>query len=92
MKSKIEGIIRLLVALVPAVNIILVSFGKSPLPISEDELNVALSAFVEFIGIFWAWWKNNNMTFNAQAAQGILDQMKKDKNKVGGEGNPLEVE
>ena len=92
MRSRIEAIVRLLVALVPAVNIILVALGKSPLPFDQDEVNVALSAFVEFIGILWAWWKNNNMTQAFQISQKIGEQIKKDKDKIGGEGNPLEVE
>lgn len=92
MKGKVEALIRLIVALVPAINIILVYFNKSPLPFSEDEINVALSAVVSFIGILWSWWKNNNITFEAQTSQKLLDSMKSDKGKVGGEGNPLEVE
>lgn len=92
MKDRVEGIIRLIVALVPAINIVLVALGKSPLPIDQDELNIALSAAVEFFGILWAWWKNNNMTFAAQTSQKFLEDIKKDAGKVGGEGNPLEVQ
>lgn len=87
MKSRIKAIVALLVALVPAINIILVAFGKSPLPFSQDEVNIGLSAFVEFLGIVWAWWKNNNITIEAQTAQGILNKLKADKNKVGGESD-----
>ena len=87
MKSRIEAIIRLIVALVPAVNIVLVYFGKSPLPFSEDEINVALSAVVEFLGILWAWWKNNNITHEFQIAQKVGEKLKADKNKVGGESD-----
>ena len=85
MKERVKAIIRLLIALLPAVNMILVYFGKSPLPFSEDEINVAVSAVVEVLGILWAWWKNNNMTKHAQLAQDILNDFKADKNKVGGE-------
>ena len=91
-KSQIEGIVRLIVALVPVINIILVSFGKSPLPFTSDEVNAGLSAVVGVIGIFWAWWKNNNMTFEAQLAQKELDKLKDDRNHIGGEGDPLEVQ
>lgn len=92
MKSRVEAIVRLLVALLPAINIILVQFGMSPLPFDSDELNIFLSSVVEFLGLIWAWWKNNNITFEAQTAQEILKQLKEDKDKVGGEGNPLEVQ
>ena len=92
MKDRVEALIRLIVALVPAVNIILVYFNKSPLPFSEDEINVALSAAISFIGILWSWWKNNNITFEAQVSQKNLEKMKEDKSKIGGEGDPLEVQ
>lgn len=85
MKQRVEAIVRLIVAILPMINIILVYFGKSPLPFSEDEVNVALSAAVEFFGILWAWWKNNNMTKEAQVAQNILNDFKVNKDKVGGE-------
>lgn len=83
MKSRIIGLVRLIVALLPAVNMILVYFGKSPLPFTSDELNVALSGVVEFFAVLWAWWKNNNMTKAAQTSQDILKDLK--ENKVGGE-------
>ena len=85
MKQRVEAIVRLIVAILPMINIILVYFGKSPLPFSEDEVNVALSAAVEFLGILWAWWKNNNMTKEAQVAHNILNDFKVNKDKVGGE-------
>lgn len=87
MKSRIKAIAALLVALVPAINIILVMFGKSPLPFSQDEVNVGISAVIEVLGIFYAWYKNQNITNEAQTAQAILDKLKADKNKVGGESD-----
>ena len=85
MKERVKAIVRLLIAVLPAINMVLVYFGKSPLPFSEDEINIAASAVVEALGILWAWWKNNNMTEQAQLAQDILNEFKADKNKVGGE-------
>lgn len=85
MRSRVEAIVRLIVALVPAINIVLVYFGKSPLPFSQDEVNIGLSMVIQVLAIFWAWWKNNNVTKEAQVAQDILKQFKKDKNKIGGE-------
>lgn len=85
MRSRVEAIIRLIVALVPAINIVLVYFNKSPLPFTEEEINVAISAAVSFLGILWSWWKNNNITKEAQTAQDILDEFKEGRNKIGGE-------
>lgn len=85
MQERIKGIIRLLVALVPVVNLILIQYDLSPLPFTQEEVNAGLSAAVSVLGILWAWWKNNNITNAAQAVQPILDKFKADKNKVGGE-------
>ena len=92
MKQRVEAIARLIVALVPVINIILVYFNMSPLPFDSDEVNAGLSAIISVAGIFWAWWKNNNITFEAQLAQKKLEQYKRDRDKVGGEGNPMEVQ
>lgn len=85
MKERVKAIVRLLIALLPAINIVLVYFKMSPLPFDEDEVNMAASAVIEFLGILWAWWKNNNITLQAQLAQDILNDFKENKEKVGGE-------
>lgn len=93
MNERTKAIIRLLVALVPVLNIVLVQFGKSPLPFSQEEVNAGLSAVVAVVGILWAWWKNNNMTKAAQSLQETLVELKEvDKDEAGGEGDPLGVE
>ncbi len=93
MNERAKAIIRLLVALVPVLNIVLMQFGKSPLPFTQEEVNAGLSAVVAVIGICWAWWKNNNMTRAAQSMQPALDELKEiDKDEAGGEGDPLGVE
>ena len=76
MRSRVEAIVRLIVALVPAINIVLVYFGKSPLPFSQDEVNIGLSMVIQVLAVIWAWWKNNNMTPEAQQAQKLLDELK----------------
>lgn len=94
MSERIKAVIRLIVALVPVFNILLVQLGKSPLPFTEAEINAGLSAVVAVIGILYAWWKNNNITPEAQSLQPTLNELKR-LNKVsesGGEGDPLEVE
>ena len=91
MSEKTKAIIRLLVALVPVLNIVLTALGKSPLPFTQEEVNVGLSTIVSVAGILWAWWKNNNITIEARIAQNTLDQLKEDRGKIGGESDPLEV-
>ena len=93
MRERVKAIIRLIVALVPVFNIVLVQAGKSPLPFTQEEVNTGLSTVVAVLGIVWAWWKNNNMTKAAQSMQPGLNELKAiDKDEAGGEGDPLGVE
>ena len=93
MKQRTEAVARLLVALVPVANIVLIEFGKNPLPFTQDQVSVGISSVVSVLGIFWAWWKNNNMTRAAQSVQETLDELKEiDRDEAGGEGDPLGVE
>ena len=93
MSERVKAIIRLIVALVPVFNIVLVQAGKSPLPFTQDEVNAGLSTVVAVLGIIWAWWKNNNMTKAAQSMQPALNELKAvDKDEAGGEGDPPGVE
>lgn len=94
MGERVKAVIRLLVALVPVVNILLIQIGKSPLPFTADEINTGLSMVVAVGGIFYAWWKNNNITQEAQSLQPWLLELKKvnKQAKAGGEGDPLAIE
>lgn len=92
MGERTKAFVRLLVALVPAVNIILVALGKNPLPYTAEELSVGISAVISVLGTIWAWWKNNNVTIEAQTGQKVVDEMKAGRGRAGGEGDPLEVQ
>ena len=93
MSERVKAVIRLIVALVPVVNIVLVQFNLSPLPFTQDEVNAGLSAVAAAAGILYAWWKNNNITKAAISMQPALNELKAvDKNEAGGEGDPLGVE
>ena len=93
MSERVKAVIRLIVALVPVVNIVLVQFNLSPLPFTQDEVNAGLSAIAAVAGILYAWWKNNNITKAAISMQPALNELKAvDKNEAGGEGDPLGVE
>lgn len=93
MGERTKALIRLIVALVPVANIILVQIGKSPLPFTEDEINAGISGIIAVLGILYAWWKNNNMTQEAISLQPVLNELKAtNKDEAGGEGDPLEVE
>lgn len=71
-----QAIIRLLVATIVLLNQILVAYGWSPLPFSEEEIYEGLSALASAVVVVWVWWKNNNVTNEAQQAQKELDKLK----------------
>lgn len=71
-----QAIIRLLVATIVLLNQVLVAYGWNPIPYSEEEIYSGLSALASAITVLWIWWKNNNVTKEAQQAQEYLDKLK----------------
>lgn len=59
-------IIRTLFLVLALINQILVTFGKSPLPIDEEGLEIVISTIWVGVASIWAWWKNNNFTKQAR--------------------------
>lgn len=71
------AIVRLIAPFYGMLNLILVSYGLNPMPFTEEEITIAVSAVITFVGTLYVWWKNNNITKEAQEAQRILDEKKK---------------
>lgn len=67
---------RLSVLLILLVNQFLVTLGWNPLPFSEEQIYEAVSGVATFAAAVWAWWKNNNMTKEAQEADEHLKRLK----------------
>ena len=74
MTEKTKAFIRLGAMLVLIVNGFLSLSGKSP--ISNDDVYAYISEIVAVLSSAWAWWKNNNVTEEAQKAQKLLEKMK----------------
>lgn len=74
-----ETIIRTIILVITLVNSVLTMFGKNPIPFSEDEIYVGLSAAATVGATIWAWWKNNSFTKNAIAADEYLKGLKEEK-------------
>ncbi|GIO22419.1 phage holin [Oceanobacillus sp. J11TS1] len=74
-----QAIIRLGVLLILFVNQALVLFGWSPLPFSEDMLYEAGSYIATVGAAIYTWWKNNNITEEAQEVDRILKDAKQNK-------------
>ena len=74
-----QAIIRLVVLAILLLNQVLITFGWNPLPWSEDEIYEGVSAVATVIAALWAWWKNNSVTKEAQAADEYMRELKERK-------------
>ena len=56
--EKIAMLVRTIVLFVALVNQLLLVFGYSILPISEEALSELLSTLLTTISALWVWWKD----------------------------------
>lgn len=77
--EKTKAIIRLIVMAVLMVNMGLTVAGKNPIPLDENALTEWLTVAAAGISAVYSWWKNNNVTKQAQQAQTVLNELKTDK-------------
>lgn len=77
-KERSKAIVRLVVQIIVTVNMILTMAGKNPLPFDETIFTEWLTALLLGASTIWIWWKNNNVTKNAQYAQESLNALKTD--------------
>jgi SPP1 family holin len=71
-------IVRAILTLIFAFNMLASSFGWQLLPLTEDAVGEAVSGFIAVLTILvwlWGWWKNNSFTLNAQTADEILKEL-----------------
>lgn len=74
--ERVMAAVRLIVAIATVINIVAQPFGWQPLGIDQEQLYMVLSGIASTIATIWAWWKNNNVTKAAQAAQRVTDTIK----------------
>ena len=77
--QKVSAIVRLIVLLYAVLNSVLLMFGINPLPFTEEEVSAGITAVLAVVASILVWWKNNNVTKEAQEAQRILDNLKNKK-------------
>jgi len=68
-------IVRTVILIIALVNQFLVSFGKSPLPIADEQIETLISTAFTIIASVWAWWKDNDVTRKARERTEILKEM-----------------
>lgn len=55
-------IIRTIVLVLALVNQVLSVYGKSPIPISDETVELLVSTICTAVAALVAWWKNNSFT------------------------------
>ena len=63
------------------VNMGLTVAGKNPIPLDENALTEWLTVAAAGISAVYSWWKNNNVTKQAQQAQAVLNELKAGKSE-----------
>ena len=58
-KEQIAVLVRTAVVFLALLNQLLLVFGYSILPISEEELSEFLSALLTILSSLWVWWGEN---------------------------------
>ena len=74
MKISSGTILRTLLLVLAIINNSLTLFGKSPLPIDNEELSAAVSFCFTTAAALTAWWKNNSFSPEALAADEALKE------------------
>ena len=89
MKERIKAIVTIVAAGVAFVNTILTAKGINPIPFSEDAVYEWASMAVNGILVIYTWWKNQNITKNAQTSQRMLNHLKEiDKEGIEQDNSP----
>ena len=58
-KERIAVLVRTAVLFLALVNQLLLVFGYTMLPISEEQLNEFLTTLLTVVSALWAWWEDN---------------------------------
>lgn len=77
--EKKKALFRLALMMIPMANAILATFGWSPLPFDAEQIEALVSMGLALGFGTVAWYKNNNVTPEAQEAQKVLDELKQQK-------------
>lgn len=81
--GKKAAVARLVVLVILVVNQFLATvFGWNPLPFTEEEIYAGVSAVLMAAQGIYVWYRNNNVTDEAQEAQKVLDAKKSLNDKL----------
>ena len=80
--GKAKAIIRIAVLAITCTNAVLTAAGKNPIPFDENAFTECLAYIANGAAAAWAWWKNNNITFEAQEGSELTRKLKADHKEV----------
>lgn len=78
-------IVRGVMTVIAATNVILGYLGYHLIPLSEGEVGEVVNGVLMLLtaGVWgWGWWKNNSLTLNAQRADDFLRVLKEETDGV----------
>lgn len=75
-REKVKAIVTIIAAGIAFINTILTAKGINPIPFSEEAVYEWVSVGVNAVLIIYAWWKNQNVTDEAQIGQLVIDDLK----------------
>lgn len=65
-KVKAMAIVRLIVPIILSINSLLIARGLNPIPFDENLFVEVTAYIVNGLSLFWAWWKDNDITKKAR--------------------------
>lgn len=71
-----DTIIRTICLALALINQVLAIRGNSPLPISDETVELFVSTAATVIMAIWSWWKNNSFTPEAVAGDRYMHELK----------------
>lgn len=72
---------RTICLLVALVNQLLTAFGKSPLPIDNEQLQQLVTTMITAVVAIINWWQNNSFTKEAIEADALYRKLREANNK-----------
>lgn len=76
MKVSKGTIVRTALLLLAIINNLLAIFGKAPLPITNEQLELIVSTIITVVMALINWWKNNSFTKAAIQGDMLKDRLK----------------
>lgn len=77
MKVSNGTIVRTVLLALSIINNILALFGKAPLPISDEQLELIISTMITVVMAVVSWWKNNSFTKPAIEGDQLMNRLRK---------------